>query len=424
MKKTFVGFGFGPIQSGLFLYEAWKSGNFSRYVIAEVNPQLVSAVHNNGGVYELNIASPTGITHQRIDGVELFNPGDPKSRAKIIDAISKSDEIATSLPSVKFYDFGDDETSVAKTLAEGLSLRDPSKPAIVYASENNNHAAELLTEVLAKHASSEVLQNVQVLNTVIGKMSGVISDTDTIAKMKLHCITPETPQAILVEEFNRILISRIELDGFNRGIDCFEEKVDLLPFEEAKLYGHNAIHSLIAYLADLSNYQTIADAGRDEKIMNIAWSAFADECGSALIKRHSTVDDQLFSTEGFHEYASDLLDRMVNPNLHDLVERVGRDHLRKLGYDDRLFGTMRIAFENGITPVNLALGGAAGVMSMISRSNELPTAPKALPKTVDGLTEVGLGTLLLEIWPDDVDKTTAKKLIDLTWEALQVIKGR
>ena len=295
---------------------------------------------------------------------------------------------------------------------------------IVYASENNNHAAELLTEALTKYASPEVLQNVQVLNTVIGKMSGVISNTDTIEKMQLHCITPETPQAILVEEFNRILISRIELDGFERGIDCFEEKVDLLPFEEAKLYGHNAIHSLIAYLADMKNYQTIADAGRDEKIMNIAWSAFVDECGAALIKRHCNIDDELFSIEGFHEYASDLLDRMVNPNLHDLVERVGRDHLRKLGYDDRLFGTMRMAFENGIIPANLALGAAAGVMSMISRSDELSTVPKALPTTVDELTQVGLETLLLEIWGDNVDKKITKKMFDLTWEALGVLKGQ
>ena len=37
--------------------------------------------------------------------------------------------------------------------------------------------------------------------------------------------------------------------GFARGITAFIEKDDLLPFEEAKLYGHNAIHALIGYLA-------------------------------------------------------------------------------------------------------------------------------------------------------------------------------
>jgi len=49
----------------------------------------------------------------------------------------------------------------------------------------------------------------------------------------------------LVEAFNRILISKTSFGdtlatrGFHRGIEVFEEKPDLLPFEEAKLYGHN-----------------------------------------------------------------------------------------------------------------------------------------------------------------------------------------
>jgi len=37
-SKTFVGFGFGAIQAGLFLYEAYQSGNFGRLVVAEVLP--------------------------------------------------------------------------------------------------------------------------------------------------------------------------------------------------------------------------------------------------------------------------------------------------------------------------------------------------------------------------------------------------
>ena len=35
MKKSFVGFGFGAIQAGLFLYEAHASGQFDRFVVAE-----------------------------------------------------------------------------------------------------------------------------------------------------------------------------------------------------------------------------------------------------------------------------------------------------------------------------------------------------------------------------------------------------
>ena len=66
-----------------------------------------------------------------------------------------------------------------------------------------------------------------------------------------------------------------------------------------------------------------------------------------------------------------------------------RDHVRKLGYDDRLFGTMRLALQYGITPRNLALGAAAAVLSLIKRRGETPTAPERLPATASELTRLG-----------------------------------
>ncbi len=421
MSKTFVGFGFGPIQSGLFLFEAWQSGNFDRYVVAEVNPALVRAVRENGGAYELNVACKDRIVKHTIRDVELYDPSNAADREKLIEAIAESDEMATCLPSVRFYNVGE-ETSVVKLLSAGLARREPGKPVIIYASENNNHAAEIFTEALAENASPEVVKNVQVLNTVIGKMSGIISEDETIEEMKLERITPKISHAILVEEFNRILISRIELPGYERGIECFDEKADLLPFEEAKLYGHNAIHALLAYLSDMKALATIAEAGNDPELMAIARRAFVDESGVALCARYKDLGDPLFTPAGYAEYADDLLERMVCPNLHDLVGRVGRDHLRKLGYDDRLFGTMRIAMEYGVEPKNLALGAAAGIASMICRADELSHVPELLPKAPNLLTPVGLFRLLSEMWGEKIDDKVAEKLIDMTWDALDILK--
>jgi hypothetical protein len=61
-EHTFVGFGFGPIQSGLFVAEAFKSGNFKRIVIAEIDQKLVDAIRANKGSYAVNVASSSGIT--------------------------------------------------------------------------------------------------------------------------------------------------------------------------------------------------------------------------------------------------------------------------------------------------------------------------------------------------------------------------
>jgi mannitol-1-phosphate/altronate dehydrogenase len=419
-KKTFVGFGFGPIQSGLFLYEAWASGNFSRFVVAEIDKELVWAVRANGGRYTLNVARKGGIEQRRLEGIELFDPTEPRDRQAILEAVAASDELATSLPSVRFYDSGG-PAGVAGLIADGLSLRKRPRPTIIYAAENHNHAAALLREAVLKHASAATLDSVDFLNTVIGKMSGVITDAEAIARLNLAPLTPDSGRAVLVEEFNRILISRVTLKGFARGIEVFVEKDDLLPFEEAKLYGHNAIHAMIAYLADLRGLATIAEAGRDARIMDLARRAFLEESGAALIRRHARLGDALFTESGYRDYADDLLARMVNPNLNDLVARVGRDHARKLAYDDRLYGTMRLALQYGIEPRLLAMGAAAGVLSMIKRQGELKPPISPLPPSAAAVTQDSLRPLLLSLWADKADQY-APRLIELTWGALRDLR--
>jgi len=399
--KTFVGFGFGPIQSALFLYEAYRSGNFERYVIAEVDATLVGAVRAAGGRYAINIAHPDRIEQVQVEGVRLCNPAEESDRRELVEAIAAADEMATALPSVRFYDTGD-ASSVARLLADGFRRRDPSRPAILYAAENHNHAAEILAKRLSVLVRPDALANSQTLNTVIGKMSGVITDAETIQRLGLAPLTPDTPRAVLVERFNHILISRVTLPGFQRGIEVFVEKDDLLPFEEAKLYGHNAIHALIGYLANLRGLTTMAEAAGHSDIMATARAAFLDESGAALIRKYEHLQDPLFTAGGYRAYAEDLIERMVNPHLNDLIARVTRDARRKLGYDDRLFGTMRLALSQGIEPTHMAQGAAA---ALLCASDDKPH------------TRELVGAPLREIWGQQADEL-ADHLIALTWQAM------
>ena len=73
-EHIFTGFGFGPIQSCLFASEAFKSGNFARIVIAEIDADLVAAVRSNNGTYHVNVAASDGILNQQIDNIEIYNP--------------------------------------------------------------------------------------------------------------------------------------------------------------------------------------------------------------------------------------------------------------------------------------------------------------------------------------------------------------
>ncbi len=364
MGKTFVGFGFGAIQSGLFLYEAFESGNFDRLVVVEVIPQVVDAVRRNGG-YALNVATADGIEQHRITGVEIYNPSVPEDREKIITALAEAQEMATALPSVDFYDRGD--VSVANLLAEAVKrkLSDLTlPPAVFYTAENNNHAAEIFDAILKKKVLSDYGARFQFLNTVIGKMSGVVVDPKQIKQDKLEPMTPGADRAFLVEAFNRILISAITIPNFERGIDVLVEKADLMPFEEAKLYGHNATHALLGYLAYEKGLRFMSDAAQDDELVEFCRAAFLEESGGALIKKYAGFD-ALFTEAGYKAYVDDLMVRMLNPYLRDQVERIIRDPLRKLSWNDRLVGTMRTALAQGLQPRRYAKGAQAALRLLV-----------------------------------------------------------
>ena len=356
-RKAFVGFGFGPIQTGLMLCEAMASGSFGQYTIAEIDQRLVDAVRANGNAVSINVARRNGIATLRLEGIRMRNPRVEADRRAIVEAVRGADELATAIPSVSFYGAGG-ESSIAALIAEGAG---PERQRIVYAAENNNFAAEILREEVLKRAPTDRIERMQFLNTVVGKMSGVISSEEEMRRLGLAPLVPGFDKCVLVEEFNHIYISKIALPGFSRGIRVFEEKEDLLPFEEAKLFGHNAIHALLGYLASARGLTVMSEIRGEAELMALGRKAFIEESGAALIRKHGRLGDALFTEKGYAAYADDLLERMTNPFLNDRVERIVRDPRRKLGYGDRLFGTMREALKQGIEPRIMARGAAAAV---------------------------------------------------------------
>ena len=407
----FTGFGFGPIQAGLFVPEAFKSGNFKRIVIAEIVDELIEAVRGNNGTYYVNVAKSDGVEVMQIDNVELFNP--KKDREKLVSILSESTEIVTSLPSVDFYSAGG-SGSVTALMAEGFA-KSKAPATIVYAAENNNHAAE----VLSKAVNIGENKRIQFLNTVIGKMSRVVTDAAEIAELKLKPIAPGIDRAFLVEEFNKILVTKCTIEDFKPGIEVFIEKKDLLPFEEAKLYGHNAIHVLLGYLGITKGYEKMTELKSDTALMAIARNAFINESGQALIKKYNNLNDELFTQAGFEAYADDLLERITNEYLQDTTERAGRDPVRKLGINDRIFGTMNLAIDHGIEPVNMAYAAAAGVGHLLREAKEYDLPEKFLQTDIRQPSKDEIKELLLWIWDkaDQERKSYDSQLIDLVCHA-------
>jgi mannitol-1-phosphate 5-dehydrogenase len=402
--RSFVGFGFGPIQTGLMLCEAVASGRFGRYTVAEVDQRLVDAVRANGNAATINIAATDGIRTKTLSCIQLCNPGVPADREELVAAIRDSEEMATAVPSVTMYSTGG-RASISALIKDALGA---GRQRIIYTAENDNYAAEKLERELAGLGARLDGSGLQILNTVIGKMSGVISSQREMKELGLSPLVAGFDKCVLVEEFNRILVSRVKLPAFVRGIQVFEEKDDLLPFEEAKLYGHNAIHALLGFLARLRGYSVMSDIRRDARLMDLGRRAFLEESGVALRKKHGADEgvDPLFTPQGWAAYAEDLLQRMTNPWLHDRVERIIRDPLRKLGWNDRLFGTMRVALEHGVEPRAMALGAAAA----LSYAQE--THAGSLPPR----------EMLAKIWSGDEAGTYNEECIQLVLEALERLR--
>lgn len=370
MKRTFVGFGFGPIQAGLFLLEAADTGQFDRLVVAEVAADVVAAIRGAGGRFSINVAGPDGVVQREVTGVDIYNPNDPLERERLVEAIAEAGELATALPSVRIYG-GQSPAAPAALLAEGLRRKAAANGprALLYAAENDIEAAQKLERALRAAKAPEGWM--ACLNTVIGKMSAVVSGRETLSADGLAPIVDGGDRAFRVEAFNRVLVSPNPWPALSRALTVFDEKPDLAPFEAAKLYGHNAAHALLGYRLESAGYEWMSDARQDPDLMAFVRDAFLEEAGKALCRRYAGAD-ALFTTTGFAGYVDDLMKRMTNPHLRDSVERITRDPQRKLGWDDRLIGTIRLALAEHVDPRRFVQGAALALKRLARESGTDP----------------------------------------------------
>ncbi|MBN2643746.1 MAG: hypothetical protein JXR78_19010 [Victivallales bacterium] len=330
--RTFLGIGLGPIQTGIFVAGAYNGG-FDRIVIAEVDKATVAAVRAAGGEVNINIAESDGIRQESYKRIEIYDPSEPYDQRKLIQAAADAEELSTALPGTAFY------RHIAPWLCEGFELA-PDRRRFIYTAENDNYAAEKLDKAIGKNFPCTYY-----LNTVVGKMSKAFTpETDNT----LVPLCPGLNKGHLVEAFNHIYISSApEIE--TRQCHGLHAKSDLLPFEEAKLYGHNAVHFLLGWEAAKAGLTYMSELTGRIDLMEYGKMAFAEESGTALCRKWQDAD-ALFSPAEFSAYIDDLLKRMTNPYLQDAVERIIRDLSRKLELEDRIVGTIRLCLNEHVIP--------------------------------------------------------------------------
>jgi mannitol-1-phosphate/altronate dehydrogenase len=148
----------------------------------------------------------------------------------------------------------------------------------------------------------------------------------------------------------------------------------------------------------------------DPMLYEYGVQAFMNECGAFLLSKYRDFKDPLFTKEGFTYYATDLLERMTNPYLRDEVQRICRDPLRKLDYDDRFFGTIKGALQYDVRPTILPKAVLAALCYLISNNIDVNAS---YPNSVDELSAENTRSMLMALWKNRTLDDSGKECLNL-----------
>ncbi|MEN3000618.1 MAG: mannitol-1-phosphate 5-dehydrogenase, partial [Armatimonadota bacterium] len=137
------------------------------------------------------------------------------------------------------------------------------------------------------------------------------------------------------DRYDRLLI---DADAVQGELPPIEGLQPVRPFEIyflRKLYVHNGLHALTAYLGAQQGYATIQQALSDPSIRALFERA-AHALERALLKAFP------FDPDEHHQAVAEIVARIQHPYLDDPIPRVAREPLRKLRPEDRLVGAYRL----------------------------------------------------------------------------------
>ena len=120
--------------------------------------------------------------------------------------------------------------------------------------------------------------------------------------------------------------------------------------ETAPLSGREA--EVLALIARQRGCRCMSEAARMPDLLETTRRVLVDECGQALQRKFAGCDP-FFEPAEYTRWAEELIRRMVSPLLNDEVARVSRDLARKLGWQDRLIGAIRLCGSTGTPCPNL-----------------------------------------------------------------------
>ncbi|KAL9102452.1 MAG: hypothetical protein Q9163_002413 [Psora crenata] len=222
---------------------------------------------------------------------------------------------------------------IAPVIAKGIQERTEKTPLAVIACENMIGATDKLAEFIKDSK-----------NTPPERLS-TINDRARFANSAIDRIVPgQDPNAglnVKIEAFYEWVVDKTPFSPHGPPkVEAIKWVDNLVPYIERKLFTVNTGHAAAAYYGYARGKKTIAEALNDKEIHDIVQECLA-ETSHLIVKKHGiAVQEQ-------KEYVEKIIKRISNPHLEDVVERVGRAPLRKLGRKERFVGPAYELAEQG-----------------------------------------------------------------------------
>lgn len=260
----------------------------------------------------------------------------------VVAAIAEADIVTTAVgPTVLKF--------VAPLIARALTVRTASHPLAVMACENAIGATDVLRDAIATECDADAMGRARFANTAVDRIVPGQADGQGLD--------------VTVEQFCEWVI---ETGPFGDAVPVIAGAhfVDnLAPYIERKLLTVNTGHATTAYFGKVHGATYISEALEIPEVLSGVTAVLA-ETTQMLVRRHG------LDADAQRAYAEKTVTRFRNPALMDLVDRVGRQPLRKLSRHERLIEPAAALAESGVRPAALLAAVTAAIQFTVADDPE------------------------------------------------------
>jgi len=279
-------------------------------VFADINMTVIDRLNQDHG-YTVHVVGEGVDQKETVTNVRGINSGDEAAvTAEISDATLVTTAVGPPVLEI-----------LAPLLARSLAARYRAggAPLNIIACENMVRGSSFLKEkVLAAAGDDAALidANTGFVDCAVDRIVPPVRGGDA------------DPLAVTVEVFSEWIVDSTQFKGAVPAIAGMIATDKLMAFIERKLFTLNTGHTALAYFGQLAGKKTVGEAMQDDAVRQAA-EAVMKESGAVLIRRYA------FDPAAHRAYIDKILKRFANPYLHDDIDRVARQPLRKLGAQER-----------------------------------------------------------------------------------------